>query len=222
MAGRTLTGLMNETKSTYENLRATADAAISGMERKKVLEGEIQSLMAAVDREKSTIAALQEQYDHLQEQLWRIPDDGDDEDLNRSYERVRQEVNDRIQEVERAQREAEGRKQAFEAEMENKKRERENVMRELTDHRGAIQGMVRVLNDQRTKFRIERDKTFEARKNFERIRTQSKFPGLSDSAIENCDADIRECNSGEIACERMIDYSDKCTTAITRSLEGTA
>ena len=222
MAGRTVTGLMNETKSTYENLRATADAAISGMERKKVLEGEIRSLEAAVSREESTVAALQEQYDHLEEQLGRIPDDGDDENMNRSYERIRQQVNERMQEVQREKQEAERRKQAYERELERKKQERENVMRELTDHRGAIEGMVRVLNDQRTKFRIERDKTFEARKNFERIRTQSKFPGLSDSAIENCDADIRECNTGEISCERMISYSDKCTAAITRSLEGTA
>ena len=222
MAGRTVTGLKNETKSTYETLRATADAAISGMERKKVLEGEIRSLEAAVSREESTVAALQEQYDHLEEQLGRIPDDGDDENMNRSYERIRQQVNERMQEVQREKQEAERRKQAYERELERKKQERENVMRELTDHRGAIEGMVRVLNDQRTKFRIERDKTFEARKNFERIRTQSKFPGLSDSAIENCDADIRECNTGEISCERMISYSDKCTAAITRSLEGTA
>lgn len=222
MPGRTVSGLMNETKSTYTNLRATADAAISGMERKKVLEGEIQNLKAAVSREKSAIAALQEQYDHLEEQLGRIPDDGDDENMNRSYERIRQQVTDRMQEVQREKQEAERRKQAYERELERKKQERENVMRELIDHRGAIQGMVRVLNDQRSKFRIERDKTFEARKNFERIRTQSKFPGLSDSAIENCDEDIRECNTGEISCERMISYSDKCTAAINRSLGGTA
>ena len=222
MAGRTVTGLMNETKSTYENLRATADAAISGMERKKELEGQIQSLMAAVKSEESAIASLQAQYDKLEGELDKIPDDGDDDELNSNYEMVRQQVRERMQEVERELQEAERRKQAYERELENKKVERENVMRELMDQRGEIQGMERILNDLRQKFHIERDKTFEARRNFERIHAQSKFPGLSISAIENCDADIRECNSGEIACERMIDYSDKCTTAITRSLEGKA
>ena len=222
MAGRTVTGLMSETKSTFENLKKTADAAISGMERKKELEGQIQSLMAAVKSEESAIASLQAQYDKLEGELDKIPDDGDDDELNSNYEMVRQQVRERMQEVERELQEAERRKQAYERELENKKVERENVMRELMDQRGEIQGMERILNDLRQKFHIERDKTFEARKNFERIRTQSKFPGLSDSAIENCDADIRECNTGEISCERMISYSDKCTAAITRSLEGTA
>ena len=140
MAGRTVTGLMSETKSTFENLKKTADAAISGMERKKELEGQIQSLMAAVKSEESAIASLQAQYDKLEGELDKIPDDGDDDELNSNYEMVRQQVRERMQEVERELQEAERRKQAYERELENKKVERENVMRELMDQRGEIQG----------------------------------------------------------------------------------